>query len=263
MPSRQQYALVALLLALAFGGAWVAGAFDARPPSDPAAERVLNRTARATADVPAYAFTVGGSVVVERGGDRRTASYDGRGAFNRSQRAYRIELSLADDSETRYVRGHTLFRPCPYSKYVNVENASYATALPENRSWTAYTMLGGQRRLFDVSRAYDRGTDTVDGTEVRVVEVVPDRSKLSSLSAGVPGDDDVGRTNARASALNATLSVSTETGLPLRVVVRRERGSGLGGPTVSERIVYEFAYGPTDVEAPERTVESEDACPRP
>ncbi|SFR41749.1 hypothetical protein SAMN04487947_1178 [Halogeometricum rufum] len=270
MPSTRRLAVAGLLVALALGAAWAGGAFDRRPPSDPAAERLANRTAAATADVPAYSFTVGGSVVVERGDERRTAAYDGRGAFNRSERAYRIEIALGEagggfdaDSETRFVRGHTLYTPCPYSRYVNVEDVSYATALPENRSWTAYTMLGGQRRLFGVSRVYDRGTDTVDGERARVVEVVPDRSKLSSLSAGVPGDDEVRRTNAGAGNLHATLYLAPDSALPLRVVVERERGGGFGGPTVRERIIYDFDYGPTTVEPPERTVRSEDACPRP
>jgi hypothetical protein len=270
VPSTRRLAVVGLLVALALGAAWAGGAFDRRPPSDPTAERLANRTAAATADVPAYSFTVGGSVVVERGDERRTAAYDGRGAFDRSERAYRIEIALGEDggtldadSETRFVRGHTLYTPCPYSRYVNVENVSYATALPENRSWTAYTMLGGQRRLFDVSRVYDRGTDTVDGERARVLEVVPDRSKLSSLSAGVPGDDEVRRTNAGAARLRATLYLAPDSALPLRVVVERERGGGFGGPSVRERIVYDFDYGPTTVESPERTVRSEDACPMP
>lgn len=260
MPSTRATAAVAGLLVLALAGAWFVGFFDSRPPSDPAAERVAERTAEATATVPAYSFTVGGRVVVLRGGERRTAAYDGSGAFNRSERTYRIELSLADDRETRFVRGYALYTPCPLSEYVNVENASYATALPENRSWTAYTMLGGLRQSFEVSRFYDRGTATVDGTEVRVVRVVPDRSKLSSLSMGVPGGEDVERANAGSTNLSATMYVSTETDLPVRIVVHRERG-GFAGPTVSEHIVYEFAYGPTTVATPDRTVAHEDACP--
>jgi hypothetical protein len=266
VPSTRRLAVVALAL----GAGWAGGALDRRPPSDPTAERLANRTAAATADVPAYSFTVGGSVVVERGDERRTGADDGRGAFGRSERSYRAELALGDgddpvdgDSEVRFVRGHTLYTPCPYSRYVNVENVSYATALPENRSWTADTMLGGQRRLFDVSRVYDRGTDTVDGERARVVEVVPDRSQLSSLSAGVPGGDEVRRLNAGAGRLRATLYLAPDSALPLRVVVERERDGGFGGPSVRERIVYAFDYGPTAVETPERTVRSADACPTP
>ncbi|WP_207212711.1 hypothetical protein [Halogeometricum borinquense] len=263
MLSSRQFGLLVVIAVIALIGAGAAGLFDTRPPSDPAAERLVNQTADATTNVSAYSFTISGSAVAKQGGERRTATYDGHAAFNRSERTYRMSISLDGESKTLFVRGYSLYKPCPYSEYVNVENASYATELPENRSWTTYTMLGGQRQLFDVSRVYDRGTDTVNGTEVRVVEVVPDQSKLSSLSAGVPGDEDVRRMNAEASALNMTLYVSPESDLPVRVVVERRHDGGFRKPAVQERIVYDFTYGPTTVETPEQTVQDKDACPRP
>mgnify|MGYP000155527902 CR=1 FL=1 len=262
MPStKQTVAILGVVVALV-GGAYIAGAFDPRPPSDPTAERLADQTANATAEVPAYSFTVSGSVTVERGGDETQASYRGHGGFNRSERRYRTEIGLADDRETRFLQGRTRYTPCPYSRYVNVANVSYATELPQNRSWTAYTILGGQRQLFEFSRVYDRGTSTVDGEAVRVVEVVPDQSKLASVSPSVPGEADVERLNRNADELRAVLYLSPVTNLPRRVVVHRERG-GFGHPSIEERIVYDFTYGPSSVERPPRTVDNESACPTP
>ncbi|WP_256288174.1 hypothetical protein [Halobellus inordinatus] len=262
MPStKQSLAILGIVTAL-LGGAYVAGIFDSRPPSDPTAERLAHQAANATAEVPAYSFTVGGSVTVERGGDEKQASYWGHGGFNRSERRYRIEIGLADDRETRFLQGRTRYTPCPYSRYVNVANVSYATELPQNRSWTTDTILGGQRQLFEFARVYDRGTSTVGGEAVRVVEVVPDQSKLASVSLSVPGEGDVEQLNRNADELRAMLYLSSETHLPRRVVVHRERG-GFGRPSIEERIVYDFTYGPNSVERPPRTVDNESACPTP
>jgi hypothetical protein len=262
VPSTKQSLAILAIVAVLLGGAYVAGVFDSRPPSDPAAERLTHQTANATAEVPAYSFAVGGSVTVERGGDERRANYRGHGGFNRSERRYRIEIGLADDREKRFLQGRTRYTPCPYSRYVNVPNVSYATELPQNRSWTTYTILGGQRQLFDVSRVYDRGTSTVEGEAVRVVEVVPDQSKLSSVSLSVPGEEGVEQLNRNADELRAMLYLSPETHLPRRVVVHRKRG-GFGQPSIEERIVYDFTYGPNSVERPSRTVDNESACPTP
>ncbi len=260
MPSTKTTIGVVAAVALVLAGATTAGVFDTAPPSDPRAVDVARRSANATANVSAYSFTVGGEVTARRGGEERRATYDGRGAFDRASRRYYVHLELADDAETRYVRGHRLYRPCPMSRYVNVENASYVTDLPRNRSWTAYTMLGGQRRVVDVSRLYYRGTRTLDGNETHVVRVVPDVDELRRLSLGVPRE---GAESPNAGAnVTATTYVDATTHLPRRIVVRRHRG-GWGEPTIDERIVYDFSYGPADVPRPDRTVESEDACPRP
>ena len=263
MPSTRSLLGVAAV-ALVLAGAAAAGVFDTASPSDPRAVDIARRSADATANVSAYSFTVDGEVTARHDGEERRARFDGGGAFDRPSRRYAIHLELdgeaGGDAETRYVHGHRLYRPCPMSRYVNVENASYATSLPENRSWTAYTLLGGQRRVVDVSRLYYRGAETVEGNETHVVRVVPDPGELRRLTPGVPGEE---RENFNAGAnVTATMYVDATTDLPRRIVVRRHRG-GWGRPTIDERIVYAFSYGPTSVPWPDRTVESEDACPRP
>jgi hypothetical protein len=258
MPSRRQLTLAALALLVVAGGAYVVFG-QSLPESDARAVTLADRTAAATANVTAYTFDVRGRAVVTRGDAEKRASYDGTGAFNRTTRRYALHLTLDGDEETRYLHGYTAYRPCPMSRFVNVRNASYPVPLPENRSWTAYTLLGGQRRVFDISHRYYRGTTTIDGTETHELVVVPNRRQLRSFTRGVPTEGDPNR---NLQNVSARLFVSTETYLPRRIVVERSQGTLLG-PTLRSRIVYDVSYGPTAVPRPASTVESEDACPEP
>ncbi|MFB6123735.1 MAG: hypothetical protein ABEJ78_09795 [Haloferacaceae archaeon] len=258
MPSRKRLAVAALVVLVVAGVA--VGVFGrSLPESDARAVAIADRTANATTNVTKYTFDVRGRAVARAKGEERRATYDGRGAFNRTTRRYFLRLTLDGDEETRYLRGHTAYRPCPFSRYVNVENASYAVSLPENRSWTTYTLLGGQRRLYDVSHLYYRGTTTIGGERTHELLVVPNQRKLRAFTRGVPSEGDPNR---NLQNVSATLYVSTETSLPRRIVVERTRGT-LFGPTLRSRIVYDVTYGATTVPRPDATVASEDACPEP
>lgn len=268
MPSSRQVRFlgaVSLLVVLAVVAAAAAGVgpFGRNlPDSDARALELANESAAATEEVAAYSYTVGGWAEATRQGEEIRAEYGGHGAVNATTREQSLEVTLGGDRERAYVRNHTAYVPCPYAHLVNVEDAFYPkTDLPANRSWRAYTLLGQQRRIFDMSHVYYRGTATVDGEPANVIVVVPDLDEYERLAAESPRLDGDRPAQSSVKNVTATLYLDRETALPRRVVVDRVHASGLAGPTMTEHVVYDVSYGPTTVTRPNETVQSEASCP--
>lgn len=286
MPStsidRGQLVILAVVLAIVAGTVWVAAGptvrYHFRPDSDPAAVAAADRAVTAVNDTDAYRVTIDGRATATNGDRSATASLDGRALMNASARRMHVRLSadtddpFESDTQELHLDGYTAYRPCPYSRYTNVANASYAVDLPQNRSWRSYTYLGGLDAVFDAAKLYDEGVETVDGERAREIRLVLNPQRVFDLGSrtaplteedaeGVGGERQVSPLTAP-EASDIRVWVSTETGRPLRFRIALDR-SRFGGADVSARFTYDIAYGPTPVAMPNRTVPTEDACPTP
>lgn len=280
MPStdRSQRLLIggtlAIIVVIAAAVATPAIGYHLRPSSDPAAVEAADHATTALTEVPAYRVAVDGRVTARDGDRTASADLDGRVLVNASARRVSTSARVADgnadhfgDSDRLYVEDYTAYRPCPFSRYGNVENASYGVSLPRDRSWRSYGFLGGLGAVFDVAKLYDEGVTTVDGVRARELRVVVNPRKVDDLAARSPdlgeGSDRSGVGSVRSFA-NADIRVwvATDTGLPRKVVVEAERG-GLGQPEVQGRFVYRVSYESVTVPRPNATVESKSLCPGP
>lgn len=223
-------------------------------PSDARALSVRNDTLDAIDRVEAYRFTISGRATASRGDRERTATFDGEGAVNHTTRWMYLQASVGDDEDTVFLRGYDYLRACPFSEFVNVEDAWYPTELPRDRPWSAYTQLGGLRPLADVSRVYYLGNETVDGHTVHRIRFVPDLGEWERTWGGVPRASDATVENA-----SVTLRVNASSDLPVDATVRRTKRSD--GVPVEEAVTYEYDYGPVHVPRPNETVIGEEACP--
>lgn len=270
MPSAHRIAVAVGVLALlaligTVGGGLASIQYHTLPASDPGAIAVTERSIAALQSVTAYTYTVSGRVTATKGTRRRSIDVTGSGAVNRTTRRLRIELSGDDDHEALYVDGYTRYEPCPWSRFENVEDAWYGTALDRNYSWWRYTTLGNLRRLQRMSRVYDRGHATVAGASTRVLVFRPDLNRLRALQRRLRPRDDIS-TPERAWVRNVTVRVwlSTDTHYPVKLRVTRVSHTGpLFGVKVVERFAYTYDYGPTAVEPPPRRVPNRTACPGP
>jgi hypothetical protein len=286
MPStsieRGQLVVLAVVLAVVAETVWVAAGptvrYHLRPDSDPAAVAAADQAVTAVNDTDAYRVRIVGRATATRGDRRARATLDGRALVNASARRMHVRLSadtddpFGSDTQVLHLDGYTVYRPCPYSGYVTVANASYAVDVPRNRSWRSSAFLGGLDAVFDAAKLYDEGVETVDGERAREIRLVVNPRRASDLGSrtapltegdaeGVGGEGQVAPLTAP-EASDIRLWVSTETGRPLRFRVAIDR-SRVGGADVSARFTYDIAYGPTPVAMPNRTVPTEDACPAP
>ncbi|WP_435063644.1 hypothetical protein [Halobaculum sp. EA56] len=281
MPStrldRGQWLVLGLVSLIVLGAVWAGLGptvrYHLRPDSDPAAVAAADRATAAVETVDAYRVVVDGEATATRGDRTATATLDGTVSVNATARRMRIHTTaddddpFGDDATTLTLDGFTAYRPCPYSRYSNVANASYAVDLPRNRSWRAYTFLGGLGAAFDAAKLYDEGVESVDGEPAREVRVVlhPGRTDdLAQRTASLPGAHDGSRISPLTAPGSADVRVwiSTESGLPLRFEIRIDR-SRLGGADVTARFTYDVTYEPATVSLPNRTVADEDDCPMP
>lgn len=259
--ARHLLALPLLAVLLVTAGCLGTVEYHTLPDSDPEAVALVERGAAASRNVSGVEYTVGGEAVATDGDRDETITFDGNGSANVSARHGHLRVTGGDDAEEHYVDGYTAYSLCPRSRYVNVEDAWLATDLPEDRPWLSYTPLGGVDEMLAISKAYDRGTATVDGERTRKVLLRPNPSELDALRSRAVYPD--GDRPERGNLENATVTLwfDPDSALPRKVVV--ERVSATRGVRLEERLVYEFSYGPTRVELPNRTVESEEACPEP
>jgi hypothetical protein len=262
MPARRLALPLLLAALLVTAGCLGTVEFHTLPDSDPEAVDFVERSAAASRNVSGVEYTVGGQAVVTEDDRReRTIEFDGNGSANVSARHAHVRIVGGDDAEEHYVDGYTAYSLCPRSKYVNVEDAWLATDLPENRSWLSFTPLGGLDHVLAISKAYDRGTATVHGEQVREVVLRPNPAKLHELRSRAiyPGGDRPNR--GRVENVTVTLWLDADSALPRKVAV--ERVSSKRGVRLEERLIYEFSYGPRRVDLPNRTVETKDDCPEP
>jgi hypothetical protein len=279
MPSipldRTEGAILAFVGFLVLGAVWAGVGptvrYHLRPAEDPTAVAAADRAEAAVADADAYRVAVDGRATATRGDERATATFDGGYRVNATTRRMSVRATspgdgpLGDETERVYLDGYTAYRSCSRLSLGTAADVFYATDLPRNRSWRLYTFLGGLVAALDVAKLYDEGVETVDGRQAREVRVVlhPGRTdELAARTDPLAGDDDDDRISPLTDpgATDVRVWIATETGLPLRVRVSMER-SRLLGPDVTARFTHDVAYGPTTAPLPERTVESEEACP--
>ncbi len=264
MPARGlpvPFAALLLLVLVVTAGCLGSVRFHALPDSDPEAVGLVERSVAASRNATGVEYAIGGRAVASKDDREESIEFEGNGSANVTARRAHLRVSGGDDAEEHYVDGYTAYSLCPRSHYVNVEEAWLATDLPGNRSWLSYTPLGGLDEILAISKAYDRGTATVDGEEVREVVLRPNPAELDALQSRAiyPGGD---RPN-RGSLENATVTLWIDPDSALTRKAAVERVSSTRGVRLEERLVYEFGYGPTRVALPNRTVETEDACPEP
>jgi hypothetical protein len=271
---RGQQLILAFVALLLLGALWASVGptvrYHLRPAEDPAAVAAADRAEAAVADARAYHVDVDGRATATRGDESATATFDGGVGVNATTRRMAVRVTVpddgpfGDDTERLYLDGYTAYRQCSGLSLGSGDDVFYGTDLPRNRSWTSYTFLGGLERVFDASKLYDEGVETVDGREAREVRVVLNPGRTDELAARTaPLSDEDAETVSPLNdpaATDVRLWLSTETGLPLRIRTTVSR-SRLLGPDLDGRFSYDVAYRPTTPARPNETVASEEACP--
>ncbi|WP_254766406.1 hypothetical protein [Salinilacihabitans rarus] len=237
----------------------VAGCLDRREPSDPGAVEAVERSVEALDGVDGYESELSGRLAATHRDEDVRATLSGYRRVNERERLARARVDADGDVDEWYDRdadewyldGDTLYRRCSSSWLVNVEDAWY----PEQAvDWEEATLAGSQRSLLDISAVYDRGTDALDGRELRVIEFAPDADAYADLERNGGVED---ATEPSSVTLTQWLD---EDGRPRRIESDVERSSRFG-PTIRQEQREDVAYGAVDVEVPP-LVDDEDECPR-
>lgn len=230
----------------------LAGCFDRREPNDPEAVEAVEASLDALEGVEGYTVDIGGSVEGRARGETVTASLDGEQRVDETARRAHAFVEADDEREELYFDDGTVYEQCPFSRYVNVDDAWYPAETGVD--WRDATLLAAQEVLLDISKVYDRGTETRPEGRARVVEFAPDADEYHRYQRRVGLDDENIQTPD-----SVTLTQWLVDDRPVGVRSEVERGS-LFGPSVEEDIRYDVTYESVSIELP-TLVEDEDACP--
>jgi hypothetical protein len=248
-PLRSSFLLALLVVSsgcLGFGGP---------PPSDPAAERAIDRMANASAGVDTYRVDGRGLAVAVRGDDEQRMSFTRTALVNRTAERARVTVETHDDSETAYLGSDAYYRLCHDSRYVNVEDAWYPETTIDGE-WRDYDTLGTMRRTLQNASVQSAGGATVDGEDTTVVEAHLSADDVETMRRQAEtGGLEVGDIE----SATVTVWISNET--DRIVTVESDVESTVDGVTLTQETTFRYTYGGrVNVTLP-RTVDSEDACP--
>lgn len=146
---------------------------------------------------------------------------------------------------------------------MNIKDVWYGTELNRNSSWWRYTILGSLDHLQQISRVYDRGHATVNGTTTGVLVVRPNPDRLHELQPQIEQRDEVtAHDRTRPRNLTIQLWLSTASQYPVKIrTTRISRTGPLSGGKITEEFTYAYTYGPMTIDLPQNRTRNQSARP--
>ncbi|ESP87559.1 hypothetical protein [Candidatus Halobonum tyrrellensis] len=235
-------ALLVVLAALAGCGA-VPGL--GAPPSDERAVAVRADASEYVATAGSYRFKLDGRVSAADGAASRTVRVGAAGNVSLARRVLGTNATTGGRSRRSVVDGYTAYTECapPWDGWA-------VETLDRERSWRTHTPLGRQLALLNRTNVYWNGTETVDGTEARVIVGYPSARALRGVASERGGASDLPTSGVR----NVTVRLwVADDGRPVRSVVDVEVRAD--GASANARLATDYrGFGaPVSVSVPNPT----------